>query len=55
MEGSLFAGQEQALLTNSIKEKIDKQTVSPKCRLCGTKEETVMYLVSGAETVQKKT
>ena len=46
-EGMLFAAQEQALTTNSIKEKIDKQAVSAKCRLCGTKEETVMHLFSG--------
>ena len=45
-EGMLFAAQEQALRTNSIKAKIDKQPVSPKCKLYGTKEETVMHLVS---------
>ena len=42
-----------------MKAKIDKQPVSPKCRLCGTKEETVMHLVSGhpklAQKLQKKT
>ena len=37
----LFVAQEQALRINSIKEKIDKQPVSSKCRLCGTKEESV--------------
>ena len=36
-EGMLFAAQEQALRTNSIKAKIDKQPVSPKCSLRGTK------------------
>ena len=36
-EGMLFEAQEQALRTNSIKEKIEKQPVSPKCRLCGIK------------------
>ena len=46
-EGMLFAAQDQALRTNSIKAKIDKQPVSPQCRLCWTKEETVMHLVSG--------
>ena len=45
-ESMLFAAQEQALTTNAIKAKIDKQPVSPKCRLCGTKEETVTHLVS---------
>ena len=38
-EDMLFAAQEQALRTNSIKANIDKQSVSPKCRLCGTKED----------------
>ena len=53
-EGMLFAAQEQARRTNSIKEKIDKQPVSPKCRLCGTKEETVMHLVSGCPKLAQK-
>ena len=46
--------QEQALRTNTIKERIDKQPVSPKCRLCRTKEETVMHLVSGCSKLAKK-
>ena len=53
-EGMLFAAQEQALRTNSIKAKIDKQPVSPKCRLCGTKEETSMHLVSGCPKLAQK-
>ena len=53
-EGMLFAAQEQALRTNSIKAKIDKQPVSPKCRLCVTREETVMHLVSGCPKLAQK-
>ena len=53
-EGMLFAAQEEALRTNSIKAKINKQPVSPKCRLCGTKEETIMHLVSGYHKLAKK-
>ena len=53
-EGMLFAAQEQALRTNSVKAKIDKQPVSPKCRLCGTKEETVMHLGSGCPKLAQK-
>ena len=53
-ECMLFAAQEQALRTNSIKAKIDKQQVSPKCRLCRTKEETVMHLVSGCPKQAQK-
>ena len=44
----------QALRTNSIKAKIDKQPVPPKCRSCGTKEETVMHLVSGCPKLAQK-
>ena len=43
--GHVISVQEQALRTNAIKAKIDKQPVSaPKCILCGTKVETVMHL-----------
>ena len=35
MEGFVFAAQEQALSTNSIKAHIYKMPCSPKCRLCG--------------------
>ena len=52
-EGMLFAAQ-QALRTNSIKAKIGKQLVSPKCRLCGLCGLWIEWLPqSGAETVQK--
>ena len=47
----LFAAQEQALRTNSIKAKIDKQPVSPKYKLCG---ETDTYLVSGQPKLAQK-
>ena len=50
----LFAAQEQALRTNAVKAKIDKQPVSPKGRLCGTKEETDMHLVSGGPKLAQK-
>ena len=50
----LFAAQEQALRTNSIKANIDRQPVSLKCTLCGTKEETVMHLVSGCPKLAQK-
>ena len=38
--------QDEALSTNSIKANIDKQPVLPQCRLDGTKEESVLHLVS---------
>ena len=41
-----MAAQDQALLTNAIKTKIDKTANGSKCRLCKEKEETVDHLVS---------
>ena len=49
-----YAAQEQAVRTKSIKVKIDKLPVSPKCRLCGTKEEAIMHLVCGFPKLVKK-
>ena len=50
-EGLIVAAQDQALRTNSIKVKIDKQAGSPMCRLCGAKEETVDHLVSSCSKI----
>ena len=44
-EGLITAAQEQALRTNAIKANIDKQNVSPLCRMCGLKEETVSHII----------
>ena len=38
---------QQSIRTNTIKAKINKQPVSPECRLCEIKEETVMHLDNG--------
>jgi len=46
LEGLVFAAQEQALSTNSIKVHLYKLPCSPKCRLCGMADETVDYLIS---------
>ena len=53
-EGMIFAAQEQALRTNVIKSAIDKQNVSPKCRLCGMFDETGMHIVSGCPKLAQK-
>ena len=50
-EGLLIAAQDQALSTNAIKANIYKLKISPMCRLCGTKEETVDHLVSCCSTI----
>ena len=53
-EGMMFAAQEQALRTNAIKANIDKQPVSPLCRLCMKTPETVMHLASGCTKLAQK-
>ena len=44
-EGMLMAAQDQALRTNAIKSRIDKQDVSPVCRMCGKREESIALVV----------
>ena len=43
-EGLITAAQDEALRTNVIKSKIKKQQLSPLCRMCGVKDETVGHL-----------
>ena len=38
--------QEQAIRTNYVKDNTDKIANSPLCRMCGTKNETISYIVS---------
>ena len=42
------------IICSSIKAKIDKQPVPPKCRLCGIKEDTVMHLNGYPKLAQKQ-
>lgn len=53
-EGLLMAAQDQALRTNSIRSKIDNQDVSPNCRMCGIREETVSHIVSECHKLAQK-
>ena len=41
-----MAAQDQALRTSSIKHNMDKQELSPACRLCGEREETVSHIAA---------
>ena len=50
----LFAAQDQALRTNSLKSRIDKQDVSPSCRMCGEREETVGHIVAECKMLAQK-
>ena len=46
-----MAAQEQAIRTRSIRHYIDKESISPLCRLCGERDETVAHLVSECKTL----
>ena len=53
-EGTLMAAQEQAIRTRSIKHHIDKEIISPLCRICGEREETVGHLISECKNLAQK-
>ena len=39
------AAQDQALRSNAIKAKVEKQNLSPLCMMCGEKDELMGFLV----------
>ena len=46
-EETIVAAQDQALRTRYIKNKIERRhDISPKCRLCGSADETINHLIS---------
>ena len=45
-EGTIMAAQEQAIRTRMIRHTIDRENVSPLCRMRGERNETVVHLVS---------
>ena len=45
-EGLIMAAQDQALRTNSIKYRIDMQTISVACRMCGEREESISHILA---------
>lgn len=53
-EGMIMAAQDQALRTDVIKSCIDKQGVSPICRICGKREETIAHLVAECGKLAQK-
>ena len=53
-ESFLCAAQEQALKTNAVKNGIDHQDVSPLCRLCKAKVESVTNVVSSCSVLAGK-
>jgi hypothetical protein len=52
-ESTIVAAQDQAFSTNYFKNKILKQEVESKCRLCKQHEETIDHLTSGCPILAK--
>ena len=49
-----MAARDQALRTNSIKRKVDKQSVSSLCTLCGEREETMSHEIAEYKMLAQK-
>ncbi|CAH2106948.1 unnamed protein product [Euphydryas editha] len=49
IESSIFAIQDQAVMTRQHQRDILKEPVDGKCRLCASKDETTQHIISGCE------
>ena len=52
-ESTIVAAQDQAISTNYFKNKILKEEIKSKSRLCKQHEETINYLTSGCPILAK--
>ena len=52
-ETTIVAAQDQAISTNYFKNKILKEEIESKCRLCKQHEETIDHLTSGCPVLAK--
>ena len=50
----ICSAQEQSIRTNYIKYIIDKTALSPLCRMCGTRNETISHIVSECGKLAQK-
>ncbi len=53
-EGTILAALDQALRTNAIKNVIEKQNISPLCRMCGKWEEAIAHIVAECPKLAQK-
>ena len=53
-ESILVAAQNNAIMTNDIKTRIDKTQQNSKCRLCGKRDETINYIISECSKLAQK-
>ena len=52
-ESTIVAAQDQAISTSYFKNKILKEEIESKCRLCKQYEETIDHLTSGCPVLAK--
>ena len=50
----LVAAQDQAIMTNVIKKRIDKNQEDSKCRMCKEEEETTTHIISQCRKLAQK-
>ncbi|CAG9770529.1 unnamed protein product [Ceutorhynchus assimilis] len=50
---AFVAAQDQAISTNYIKNKIHRQKINPKCRLCKEYDETIKHITTGCPVLAK--
>ena len=53
-ESLLIAAQDNAIITNHIKARIDKTQQNSKCRLCGDRDETINHIISECSKLAQK-
>ena len=53
-EATMRAAQEQGLRTNYAKNKIDKTSENPLCRMCGERGETMQHVICKCEILAQR-
>ena len=53
-EATMRAAQEQGLRTNYTKNKIDKRSQNPLCRMCGERGETMQHIICKCEKLAQR-
>ena len=53
-EAIITAAQDHVLWTNRMKDMIDKQDTSRKCRICQTEDELAMHIASGCKCIAEQ-
>ena len=53
-EALICSSQNQFIRTNYIKHNIDKTGRSPRCRMCGTRNETISHTVNKCDNLAQK-